>query len=346
MALIAPGAKVARTAKGSEKMPTTLAISVVVPTCRRPQLLLRCLHALLAQKPIHGGLEIVVVDDARSPEQKAALESYVRRSGTSISVRYLSPPDSARGPAAARNAGWRAASGEIIAFTDDDTIPTPNWLPEGLRAMVPGVDAAWGHVIVPLQDEPTDAERNTAGLHGAEFVTANCFVRREALLHIGGFDERFKRPWREDSDLHFMLLEHGCKVVAAPRAIVIHPARLAPPGTSIQQHRNLLFEALLFKKHPRLYREKISAAPPVAYYLTVVAGMLTLAGVVAGQPVFAASAAMVWLMLTIRLAVRRLRGTSKSLLNVADIVISSTVIPLVAVFWRLAGAVRFRVPFA
>lgn len=346
MALIAPGGEVASATRNGGKMPTTLAISVVMPTCRRPQLLLRCLHALLAQKPIHGGFEIIVVDDARSPEQEAALESYVRRSGTSISVRYLVPPKSARGPAAARNAGWRAASGEIIAFTDDDTIPTPNWLREGLRAMVPGVDAAWGHVIVPLQDEPTDAERNTAGLHGAEFVTANCLVRREALVQIGGFDERFKRPWREDSDLHFMLLENGCRVVAAPRAIVIHPARVAPPGTSIQQHRNLLFEALLFKKHPRLYREKISAAPPTAYYLTVIAVLLTLAGLAGGHPVFAASAAMVWLMLTIRLAVRRLRGTSRSMMNVADIVVSSTVIPLVAVFWRLAGAVRFRVPFA
>lgn len=346
MALIAPGGEVASAARGSEKMPTTLVLSVVMPTCRRPQLLLRCLHALLAQKPIPGGVEILVVDDARSPEQKAALESYVRRSGTSISVRYLTPPESAHGPAAARNAGWRAACGEIIAFTDDDTIPTPNWLREGLRAMVPGVDAAWGHVIVPLQDEPTDAERNTAGLHGAEFVTANCFIRREALSLIGGFDERFKRPWREDSDLYFMLLEAGCRVVSAPKAIVIHPARLAPPGTSIKQHRNLLFEALLFKKHPRLYREKISAAPPLAYYLTVGAAFLALAGLAGGQPAFAASAAMVWLILTIHLAVRRLRGTSRSLLNVADIIVSSTVIPLVAVFWRLAGAVRFRVPFA
>lgn len=324
----------------------TPTISVVVPTHRRPRQLLRCLNALFTQDRVDGRVEILVVDDARSPQQEHALDAFVRRSGATATVRYLHPPPGAHGPAAARNAGWRAARGEIIAFTDDDTIPAHDWLRQGVRALRPGVDAAWGDVIVPLPERPTDAERNTAGLDGAEFVTANCFVRRSALAAAGGFDERFERPWREDSDLYFTLLEANDVVVPAPAAIVIHPARRAPLGASIRLHRNLVFDALLFKKHPRLYREKIAAAPPLSYYLTVSTALAGLGALVAGATLPALAAALAWLGLTARLAWRRLRGSARTWRNIMDIILSSTVIPLVAVFWRLAGAVRYRVLFA
>lgn len=324
--------------------PATPAVSVVVPTYNRPHMLKRCLDALLGQENVAGDVEILIVDDARSAEQEAMLQEYLHRLGP-IMVRYLRPPGTAHGPAAARNTGWRSARAPLIAFTDDDTLPDSNWLSEGVLAMVPGVDAAWGHVVVPLRDNPTDAERNMAGLHGAEFVTANCFVRREALSRVGGFDERFERAWREDSDLHFTLLEAGCRIVAAPRAIVTHPARTAPPGTSIRQHCNLFFEALLYKKHPRLYRERISAGPPRDYYVIAIAALIALAGMLAKLAPLTGVAALVWFALTLRLTARRLWGTSRSWLNVADIVVSSALIPLVAVFWRLAGAVRFRVLF-
>lgn len=325
--------------------PAVPVVSVVMPTCNRPQLLFRCLNALLAQRGVPGPFEIIVVDDGRSAKQKAALRDYLRRGGR-IKILYVQPPSTSKGPAAARNTGWKMARAPIIAFTDDDTEPTPDWLAEGLRAMKSGVDAAWGHVVVPLSGRPTDSERNTAGLHGAEFVTANCFVRRDALVLVGGFDERFLRPWREDSDLHFSLLEAQCNVIAVPTAVVVHPARRSPPGTSIRQHRNLLFDALLFKKHPQLYRKKISSGPPNHYYATVAAALLALSFALNHAPIFALIAVVVWATLTLRLIGRRLRGTSFAPSNVLDIVFSSFVIPFVAVFWRLAGAIRYRVLFA
>jgi len=321
-------------------------VSVVVPTCRRPRQLLRCLHALLSQEGVPGRMEIIIVDDGRSPRLPARVQAWLRRSRSQVAVRCLQPPAGRRGPAAARNAGWQAARAPVIAFTDDDTLPAHDWLREGLRAMRTGVTAAWGDVIVPLPQAPTDSERNTAGLQGAEFVTANCFVRRDALAATGGFDERFERPWREDSDLYFTLLEARGLVVHAPAAIVIHPAKRSPPGTSIRQHRNLLFDALLFKKHRRLYREKIARWPPLGYYLTVFAALAALLCLLAGARLAASIAGAAWLLLTLRLMLRRLRGTSRAWPNVADIVASSLVIPIVAVFWRLAGALRYRVPFA
>ena len=321
-------------------------ISVVVPTCRRPDLLARCLDALAAQDLDGAAYEILVVDDGRSEATRDQIAAASRRLGSGPRLRYLRPADGHRGPAAARNAGWRAATGAIVAFTDDDTVPAPDWLTEGRRALAPGVDAAWGHVTVPLPAAPTDAERNTGGLHGAEFITANCFVRRQALADSGGFDERFTRPWREDSDLYFTLLEKGFTVIKAPAAVVIHPARPAPPGTCLKQHKNLFYDALLYKKHPTLYREKIAARPPLRYYAIVCALLLAVGGLIGGAGTLALIAALVWLGLTGWVAWRRLRGTSRNWVNMADIVLTSAVIPVLAVYWRLAGAVHFRVVFA
>src|SRR5205814_3961226 len=117
---------------------------------------------------------------------------------------------------------------EIIAFTDDDTIPASDWLQRGLDAFSePDIAGVAGRVVVPLSDSPTDFERNMAGLERAEFATANCFYRREVLAAVGGFDERFTAPWREDADLFFTLLERGCRLERAPDAVVVHPARRA-----------------------------------------------------------------------------------------------------------------------
>lgn len=322
-----------------------LAISVVVPTCRRNDMLLRCLRALRAQDFPSELYEIVVVDDGHSDDTRALVAGF-RRDYPQPVVHYLRTLPLRRGPAAARNTGWRFAVGEVIAFTDDDTIPAPGWLGAGCAAMGPQIAAAWGHVEVPLPAEPTDAERNIGGLHGAEFITANCFVRRNALVTIGGFDERFKRPWREDSDLYFSLLERRWQVVGAPQAVVVHPARTAPPGTCIRQHRNLFYEALLFKKHRRLYRQKIAAGPPLQYYLTVALLLVAAALMVGGWPWAALIAGLGWLGLTARLIRRRLHGISHAASQVAEIVWTSVFIPVVAVGWRLAGALRFGVAFA
>src|SRR5438067_730536 len=104
-------------------------------------------------------------------------------------LRYI-PVTGVHGPAAARNAGWRAARGEIIAFTDDDCVPTPGWLRAGVSAFVDGVAGVDGRVVMPLPATPTDYERDAAGLERGEFVTANCFYGRDALVAVGGFDER------------------------------------------------------------------------------------------------------------------------------------------------------------
>jgi GT2 family glycosyltransferase len=286
----------------------TLLVSVVVPTCGRPDLLQRCLAALERQSLPREQYEILVSDDTE-------LRS---------------------GPAAARNRGWRRARAPVVAFTDDDTVPDPAWLEEGVAAMRRGADAVVGRTVMPLSDHPTDYERNESGLERAEFITANCFVRRPVLERLGGFDESFRMPWREDSDLHFRLLDRGCRILKAERAVVVHPVRPAPWGVSLRQQRKVVFDALLFRKHPRRYRERIRAAPRWDYYLTLL--LLLLAP-------FSWIALAAWLALTARFIAHRLRGTSKAPAHVAEMVITSILIPPLSVFWRIVGALRYRVAF-
>lgn len=321
-------------------------VSVVVPTCGRLALLERCLAALMRQSLPGARFEVIVVDDAPAAPTRRLVASWCERAEPGgPALRYLAN-EGRHGPAAARNLGWRAARAAIVAFTDDDTVPDTGWLQHGLAAFGDGVDAVCGRVHMPLPPSPTDYERDARQLETAEFVTANCFVRTAVLQALGGFDERFRLAWREDSDLHFGLLAMGARIVHCARALVVHPVRPAPWGVSLLQVRKIAFDALLYKKHPRLYRQKIRATPRWDYYAIVAAMLLAAAGAFAGAPALAAGAAATWCALTLRLARRRLRGTSRRPAHIAEMAITSALIPPLAVFWRLAGALRFRVRFA
>jgi glycosyltransferase involved in cell wall biosynthesis len=322
-------------------------VSVFLPTYKRPELLARCLESLLSQDFDALDYEIIIVDDANSAtaQQQVTLKAEEARL-RGHTLRYIPVASScSHGPAAARNAGWRAARGEIIAFTDDDCIPDRQWLKAGVVAMVEGVAGVAGRLIVPLEGVPTDYEYNAAQLGENDFVTANCFYRRDALLAVGGFDERFTTAWREDTDLVFTLLSQGAKFAAAQDAVVVHPVRPAPWGISMRQQRKSMFNALLYKKHPALYRQKIQSAPPWHYYVIVCALLVALIGAISGAWLLALAGFALWLGLTARFCVQRLRHTSHAPRHVAEMIVTSLVIPPLAIFWRLRGAVKYRVLF-
>ena len=98
-------------------------VSVVIPTWKRPVLLRRCLLALCAQRMEPGGFEVIVADDG-CERRIAQLVADLAADYPRIALRYTAVRTT-QGPAGARNAGWRLARGEIVAFTDDDTVPAP-----------------------------------------------------------------------------------------------------------------------------------------------------------------------------------------------------------------------------
>ena len=330
----------------------TIAASVVVPTYQRPDLLDRCLAALVAQDFPQDCYEIIVVDDAASAETARQVARWQRNSP--VTLRYLPMREAARhGPAAARNCGWRNACGAIIAFTDDDCVPDPGWLRAGVTALTapdacasaPPLVGGWGRTIVPIPPDPTDYERDAAGLGRAEALTANAFYHRDALAAVGGFDERFRAAWREDSDLLFTLLERGARIVPIPAAIVVHPVRAARWGCCLGQQRKSRYNALLYKKHPQRYRRRIQATPPWGYYGTVLAGLFAVLSLIPGNRRLALGAAGCWAWQTGRFCARRLRGTRHTPDHIAEMLVTSALIPPLSIYWRLRGAIEFRVVF-
>ena len=317
-------------------------VSVVVPTRGRPALLARCLDALCRQTLARRRYEIIIVDDGPDDRTRSVVElCAARMAAHDLAVTYV-PSSGPHGPAAARNRGWRHAKSEIIAFTDDDTEPDPNWLAAGLRAFHVEIDAVCGLVVMPLPDAPRDYERDASGLAQAEFVTANCFCRKAVLARLGGFDERFPLAWREDSDLHFRLLRAGARIASARDAVVVHPIRPARWGISLRQQRKIMFDALLYRKHPQLYRARIRKSPRWDYYAAVAALALVPLALALGAAHLALAAAAVWAGITGWFCIARLRHTSKEAVHVAEMLLTSALIPPLAVFWRIVGCIRYR----
>jgi len=323
---------------------TALQVSVVVPTCGRADLLNRCLEALTAQHIEPTAYEIVIVDDGPSHSTEHIVAEWTARtSERRLDIFYIANRG-LHGPAAARNRGWQAAHAPIVVFTDDDTVPTADWLKSGLAQFDDDVDAIWGRIEMPVSGTPTDYERDAQHLQTAEFVTANCFCRKKVLELVDGFDERFRFAWREDSDFYFRLLDARANIVHAPQAVVVHPVRPAPWGVSISQQKKILFDALLYKKHPRRYREKIRATPRWDYYLIVASLLAGLIELVSGQFGMAAVAGGIWLLMTMRFFWSRVSNTAKTGSHIGEMLLTSVLIPPLAVFWRMVGALRFRVP--
>ena len=321
------------------------AVSVVVPTCGRMDLLDRCLDALTRQSLPGSSFEIIVVDDEPNHNTLHLVAGWRARTLERGPRLIYLPNSNQHGPAAARNLGWRSAQAPVVAFTDEDTVPSPAWLAQGMAAFGEDVDVLCGRLDAPLPARPTEAQRAARRAASETFCVANCFCRKKLLESIDGFDERFEQASHCDADLHFRLLAMGARIVRAPEALVVQPVLPAPWGASLLRTRAAIFDALLYKKHPQLYRERIAATPPWDHYLAVAALLVTLAGLLAGSGTVALLAGILWLGLTARLCRQRLRGTAHTFSHVADVVVTSALIPPLAVFWRLAGAIRYRVRF-
>ncbi len=238
-----------------------------------------------------------------------------------------------RGPAAARNAGWRASTAPWIAFVDDDVQPPLGWvrsLTEDVHHAEAHVAAVQGRVEVPLPADraPTDWERNVAGLDGATWITADMAVRRAALEAVGGFDERFRRAYREDTDLALRLLDAGWTLTLGTRR-VRHPVRPAGPWTSVRLQRGNADDVLLERLHGAGWRARVGVSPGAwqSYPLTTALGVTAVAALVARRPRMAVVAGALWAARTGRFAWRRTAPGPRTATEVATMLATSVAIP-------------------
>jgi glycosyltransferase involved in cell wall biosynthesis len=217
-------------------------ISVVVPTKDRPAGLAAVLRALAAQTLTPERFEVIVVDDGSTPAVQAAARV----------VRHERP----RGPAAARNSGWRAARAPLVAFVDDDCVPVPGWL-EAIAGAAGDGDA----VVVqgPVGPPPGEEERVTPVAHTIEvggpsrlFVSANIGYARALLERTGGFDERFRRACGEDVELGARATAAGAEVRWAPGAVVHHEVRAVGLLGTLRQTLKWTDAVRAVSMHPEL----------------------------------------------------------------------------------------------
>jgi len=304
--------------------------------------LIRCLEALVLQNIPKEDFRVIVVSDGPDLQTQAALESW--RIDRFLNLDFVQTPLKG-GPAAARNYGWKRSDTSLIAFTDDDCIPDRGWLSAFLRHSSGQEGMAFtGKTVVPLPEKKTDFAINMAQLEQADFITANCACTRAALNKVHGFDERFKMAWREDSDLEFNLITHQISIIQVPEAIVLHPVRDVPWGISIKEQKKGLYDALLFKKFPSLYRKKISSAI-WNYYGIILSVILLATGFIFNRYYLFLFALCGMVFLFAAFIARRLNQRHKSLNHVIEIVSTSLLIPFISVFWRIYGAIKYRVFF-
>lgn len=226
--------------------------SVVVPTRGDRAKLLPLIEALGHQTLSRERREIVLVFDGAAPD--ADTSSRLADLGAQI-IRL----DRRSGPGAARNAGAVVARGEYLAFTEDDVTPAPDWLERAAARLDadPTLDVLEG---VTLKPGGRPVRRLADGGHS--WLPTNLFVRRALFTKVGGYHEDFfalERAvyFREDSDLGFTLEEAGARMAIAPDARVTHPEEHPGLLDPLRWARRYEMDALLARRHPRLFRERI-----------------------------------------------------------------------------------------
>jgi histidinol-phosphate phosphatase family protein len=312
--------------------------AVVVPTIGRDSLQ----HLLLALDSQDGPqpAEIVVVDDRVEPHPPIVPVSR-------LSTRVL--PSGGRGPAAARNVGWRATDTRWVSFLDDDVVPDPDWLARLADDLNRAEDAraagCQGVLAVPspAAGRPTDDERRTQRLVTARWITADMVYRRDVLLALGGFDERFPRAYREDSDLALRLVSSGHRIISGTRRCT-HPIAESTLLSSVRAQIGNRDNALMRRKFGATWRRRIGEdhGRLPTHTATVVAGLgATLAAAVRRWR-WAAIGASAWLALTLEFASRRFLSSSQSAGEALRLALTSALIPPAAVWHRATGEWQHR----
>ena len=207
-------------------------VTVVVPTVDRPDELRRCLVALAEQSVAPAA--VVVVDQGGLPGTALLIEEMVSRG---LRVRHLRAP--LRGVSTARNVGLRAVTTSWVAVTDDDCVPSPDWVESVVRAAASpeAPDVVTGRVL-PLEAEgeavhtlSLRVSTQRRAYHGRVFpwrtgTGGNMALRVETMRRMGGYDERLGpgTPGQagEDLEVLYRLLASGAVVLFDPDVLVLH----------------------------------------------------------------------------------------------------------------------------
>lgn len=238
---------------GGERAPD---LSVVVPSHDRPLRLRWLLNALEEQRLDRDRWEVIVVHDDAGSETEELLASHPLAE-TGVLRRLRLPPC---GPARKRNAGWRAARGRSIVFTDDDCRPPADWLERASsaverhgRAVIQGTTRPDPDELSLLQASPWSRTQNiTPPVVWAQ--TCNIIYPRAVLEDADGFDEAYPEAAGEDTDLALRARERGARYVGEPDMLTYHGVETDSLPTRLRSVWRWQGLAYTVKRHPQLRR--------------------------------------------------------------------------------------------
>ncbi|MBS0563972.1 MAG: glycosyltransferase [Proteobacteria bacterium] len=199
-------------------------ISVIIPHFNQPDLLARCLGALVPQAR-ETGAEVIVIDNGSREVPRPVVDRFP---GVRLDA------EATPGPGPARNRGVTLARGEILAFIDADCVPAPGWLAEMARLFDdPGVMVLGGDVRILHHDlaRPTAIEcyESEFGYRMEHYIrdqnftgTGNLAMRRPVFDLVGGFAGI---GLAEDRDWGQRAFAKGIRITWAPGMLALHPAR-------------------------------------------------------------------------------------------------------------------------
>ena len=229
-------------------------VSVVICTCNRPDDLRKCIEAISQSKP--APYEVIVVDNTAGDN---ATKCIARESG----ARYVVEPTP--GLSRARNRGLAESHSEIVAYVDDDAIPTSRWLEPLVEPFAdPSVAAVTGETVPSVSDTTLRNLRPRRRLcnqdqywfeiaaFGGLGIGANMALRKSACIGWKVFNERLGRgaPFRigEESHAFASLIARGYSVVHAPAATVVHPFKQIKVAQEAMS--SVAYWLLLFSEFP------------------------------------------------------------------------------------------------
>jgi histidinol-phosphate phosphatase family protein len=235
-----------------------------------------------------------------------------------------------------------------VVFLDDDVVPDLDWLVRllgDLTGLGPEVAGSQGRLRVPLPEDrrPTDWERNVKGLQTARWITADMAYRRAVLQEVGGFDERFPRAYREDADLALRVTQSGYRIERGTRSVT-HPVGPAGRLVSVRLQAGNADDVLMRALHGPDWRERagIPAGRRPRHVATTAAGVLGLLGSATGRHRLGLLGLAGWLAGTAELAWSRIAPGPRTREEVANMLLTSAILPAAATGHWLAGLLRRR----
>jgi glycosyltransferase involved in cell wall biosynthesis len=254
----------------------TPAVTVIVP-------------AINAGKTIHGTLDAIAAQALDRPfEVIVAVDDDSRDDTVAIAHRHPVCREVLHGrglgPGAKRNLGATAAKAPVLAFTDADCFPTPDWLVRGLDA-IRNLDIVQGAVL-PAPGQPLGPFDRSLGVvsdYGL-YETANLFVRTDTFTNLGGFEDLLiagDRPFGEDAVFVWRARRLGARVGFDRTAVVHHAIFPGTRGDYLKERARRRYFPQLVRLIPELRKaflfESVFLSSRTAAFDTALAAVLVTA---------------------------------------------------------------------